>query len=373
MIIGVPKEIMPAEARVALTPAGAEVLRQAGHRVLIETDAGTISGFSDASFTAVGAVIVADKRQLFDTAEMIMKVKEPLAEEFDLFHAGQVLFTFLHLASKPELTRALLARGVVGIAYETIEAPDRSLPLLTPMSEIAGRLAVQVGAAFLQRPHGGKGTLLGGIPGVEPAQVVVLGGGVVGTNAAKMAVGTGARVTVLDRSAQRLAYLDDLFDSRVTTIMSNSYSIASWVQRADLFISGVLVPGARAPKLVTEAMVRTMEPGSVIVDVAVDQGAAVETIDHGTTHDDPVYLKYGVVHYAVANMPGAVPRTSTLALTNATLEYALLLANEGWRQAARLHPGLARGLNTAAGHILYPAVADAHGLTAVPLEDVLEG
>jgi alanine dehydrogenase len=370
MIIGVAKEIKNNENRVALTPAGTETLKKAGHTVLVEKNAGIGSGFSDDSYAAAGADIVADKRALFDEAEMIMKVKEPLKPEYELFHPGQILFTYLHLAPEPELTKALLARKVVGIAYETIER-GHTLPLLTPMSEVAGRMAVQVGAHCLEKPFGGKGILLGGVPGVEPAQVVIVGGGVVGFNAAKMAVGMGARVTVIDRSADRLVYLDDVFSGRVTTVMSNSYNIACWVKKADLLIGAVLLPGAKAPKLVSEEMVKTMEPGSVIVDVAIDQGGSVETIDRVSTHDNPTYVRHGVVHYSVANMPGAVARTSTLALTNATIEYALRIADLGWQEALRADPGFAKGLNVYDGKVTFKGVADAHKLPLTPVASVL--
>jgi alanine dehydrogenase len=372
MIIGVAKEIKNNENRVALTPAGTEMLVKAGHTVLVEVNAGMGSGFTDESYVAAGAKIISDKKHLFDTAEMIMKVKEPLKPEYDLFHEGQILFTYLHLAPEPELTRALLDKKVVGIAYETIEDAHHSLPLLMPMSEVAGRMSVQIGAQFLEKPHGGKGILLGGVPGVEPAQVVIIGGGIVGTNAAKMALGMGARVTLLERSVDRMRELDDIFGGRVVTVMSNSYNIASWVQKADLLIGAVLVPGARAPKLVSEDMVKTMQPGSVIVDVAIDQGGSIETIDRVTTHSDPVYSKHGVVHYAVANMPGAVARTSTFALTNATTPYALQIANKGYRQAILDDAGLAKGVNVINGKLTYQAVAEALKLPLTPLEAALK-
>jgi len=371
MIIGVAKEIKNNENRVALTPAGTETLKAAGHTVLVEVGAGVGSGISDAAYEKAGAKIIADKRRLFDEAEMIMKVKEPLASEYDLFHAGQILFTYLHLAPEPALTRALLDKQVVGIAYETIEGPNRSLPLLAPMSEVAGRMSVQIGAQFLEKQWGGKGILLGGVPGVESAQVVIIGGGGVGTNAAKMAVGLGARVTIIDKSIDRLNYLDDLFGGRVVTIMSNSYNIACWVRKADLLIGAVLLRGAKAPKLVSEEMVKSMEPGSVIVDVAIDQGGSVATIDRVTTHSDPVYVKHGVIHYAVANMPGAVARTSTFALTNATIDYALQIANKGYRQAVKDNPGLAKGVNVVNGKVTYQAVAEALGLEYTPLAEAL--
>jgi alanine dehydrogenase len=372
VIIGVAKEIKNNENRVGLTPAGTEALCKAGHTVMIEKDAGIGSGFSDESYQKAGGVIIADKKQLFDKAEMIIKVKEPLESEYDLFHEGQIVYTYLHLAPEPHLTKALLDKKVIGIAYETIEGPNRSLPLLSPMSEVAGRMSIQIGAQFLEKTWGGKGILLGGVAGVEPAQVVIVGGGIVGTNAAKMAVGMGARVTIIDRSIDRLRYLDDIFGGRVTTEMSNSYNIANCVKKADLVVGCVLLPGAKAPKLVTEDMVKTMQPGSVIVDVAIDQGGSVETIDRVTTHSEPTYTKYGVVHYAVANMPGAVARTSTLALTNATLDYALQIANKGWRQAVLDNAFLAKGVNVLNGKVTYKAVADGLNLEYVPLESLLK-
>jgi alanine dehydrogenase len=372
VIIGVAKEIKNNENRVALTPAGTEALCAAGHTVLVENEAGVGSGFTNESYQKAGAKIISDKKNLFDSADMIIKVKEPLESEYGLFHENQILFTYLHLAPEPELTKALLANKVVGIAYETIEGPNRSLPLLSPMSEVAGRMAVQIGAQYLEKQNGGKGILLGGVPGVEPAQVVIVGGGIVGTNAAKIAVGMGARVTVLDRSAERLNYLDDLFRGQVVTIMSNSYNIGCWVRKADLLIGAVLLPGAKAPKLVTEDMVKGMTPGSVIVDVAIDQGGSVETIDRVTTHSDPTYVKHGVVHYSVANMPGAVARTSTMALTNATLDYALQIANKGYLQAVKENEGLAKGVNVIAGKVTYKAVADSLNLAFTPLSTLLK-
>jgi alanine dehydrogenase len=371
MIIGVVKEIKNNEARVGLTPAGAADLCKAGHTVLVELGAGFGSGFSDESYIKVGASIVADKKALFDRSEMIIKVKEPIPVEYDLFHEGQILFTYLHLAPEPALTQALLSKKIIGIAYETIVGRNNTLPLLSPMSEVAGRMAVQIGAQMLEKPWGGKGILLGGVPGVESGEVVIIGGGIVGTNAAKVAVGMGARVTILDKSGDRLAYLDDIFGGRVTTVMSNSYNIAKWVAKADLLVGAVLVPGAKAPKLVSEEMVKAMEPGSVIVDVAIDQGGSVETVDHATTHSDPTYTKYGVVHYSVANMPGAVARTSTLALTNATLPYALQIATKGWKQALKDDAGLARGLNVYNGHVTFKAVANEQNLPYTSVEEVL--
>lgn len=362
MIIGTAKEIKNNENRIGLTPAGAEALVKAGHRVLVEQNGGVGSGFSDESYQTVGAEIVADKKKLFDTAEMMIKVKEPLPEEYDLFHEGQVLFTYLHLAPEPELTKALLAHRVTGIAYETVTGPNRTLPLLAPMSEIAGRMSIQLGAQFLESQYGGSGVLLGGVSGVAAGQVVIVGGGVVGMNAAKMAVGLGARVTVIDLSIDRLRYLDDIFGGRVCTVMSNSYNIAEWAKQADLLVGAVLIPGAKAPKLVTEDMVKQMKKGSVIVDVAIDQGGAVETSDHCTTHEKPIFVKHGVIHYSVANIPGAVARTSTLALTNATLPYALRIANKGWKTACAEDAGLARGINTVEGYLSNAAVADALGM-----------
>lgn len=371
MIIGVAKEIKNNENRVGLTPAGTDVLCKSGHTVLIEKGAGEGSSFSDAAYEKAGAKIIADKKELFDRSEMIIKVKEPLASEYGLFHQGQILFTYLHLAPEPELTQALLAKKVTGIAYETIVGRNNTLPLLSPMSEVAGRMSVQIGAQFLEKPWGGKGVLLAGVPGVEQAQVVIIGGGIVGTNAAKMALGMGARVTVIDRSAERLVYLDDIFGGRVTTVMSNSYNIGKWVQQADLLVGAVLIPGAKAPKLVTEEMVQSMEAGSVIVDVAIDQGGSVETIDRVTTHSDPTYVKHGVVHYSVANMPGAVAQTSTMALTNSTLPYALAIANKGWRNALIEDTGLAKGLNVCDGKLTFKAVADDQNLPYTPVEEML--
>jgi alanine dehydrogenase len=370
MIVGVPKEIKNNESRVAITPAGVEAMRKAGHTVFIEHNAGIGSGISNEAFQKAGAEILPTAKDVFSRADMIMKVKEPLAAEYDLFKPGQILFTYLHLAPEPELTKALLAKEVTGIAYETIEV-GRSLPLLTPMSEVAGRMSIQIGAQFLEKPYGGKGILLGGVPGVEPAQVVIVGGGIVGTNAAKMAIGMGARVTILDNSAERMRYLDDLFSGQVVTVMSNSYNIASWVAKADLLVGAVLLPGAKAPKLVSEEMVKTMSPGSVIVDVAIDQGGSVATIDRVTTHSEPTYVKHGVIHYAVANMPGAVARTSTFALTNATLDYALQIANKGWKKSIAENEALAKGLNVVGGKLTYKAVADALGMQYTPWKDAV--
>lgn len=362
MRIGCPKEIKAQEGRVGLTPAGVDALIRAGHTVFLEKDAGLASGFADQEYTGVGAQILPTAREVYGAAEMIVKVKEPLAPEYALLREGQILFTYLHLAPDPEQTRALLEKKVTGIAYETVQLADGSLPLLAPMSEVAGRLSIQTGARLLEANCGGRGILLGGVTGVERANVVIVGGGNVGTNAAKMAVGLGANVTILDISSRRLAYLDDIFNGRVQTLLSNSYNIANAVRSADLVVGCVLIPGAKAPKLVTEEMVKTMRPGSVLVDVAIDQGGSIESIDRITTHSDPYFVKHGVLHYSVANMPGAVPRTSTLALTGATLPYALKIANLGAEAACRADPALMKGLNTYRGHLTFRAVAEAQGL-----------
>lgn len=362
MRIGCPKEIKAQEGRVGLTPAGADALIRAGHSVYMEKDAGLNSGFSDQEYISLGAQILPTAKEVYDIAEMIIKVKEPLAPEYDLLHEGQILFTYLHLAPDPEQTQALLKKKVTGIAYETVQLNDRSLPLLSPMSEVAGRLSIQTGARLLESNCGGRGVLLGGVTGVEKANVVIVGGGNVGTNAAKMAVGLGANVTILDVNAKRLAYLDDIFGGRIQTLLSNSYNIALAVKNADLVVGCVLIPGAKAPKLVTEEMVKTMRPGSVLIDVAIDQGGSIESIDRITTHADPYFVKYGVLHYSVANMPGAVPRTSTLALTGATLPYALKIANLGAENACKADPALMKGLNTYNGHLTFQAVAEAQGL-----------
>lgn len=370
MIIGTVKEIKDHEFRVGLTPAGCLALKEAGHTVLVESDAGKGSNFSDEEYNSVGAQILT-KKEVFDNSDMIIKVKEPLSSEYDMFHKGQILFTYLHLAPEPELTAALLRNKVIGIAFETVRDANNSLPLLSPMSRVAGRMSVQIGAHYLEKQYGGKGMVLGGVPGVEPAQVVIIGGGTVGLNAAKMAVGLGAKVAVLDMNPERLSYIDDLFNGRVETIASNSFEAAVWAKKADLLISCVLIPGAMAPKVIKEYMVKEMKKGSVIVDVAIDQGGGVETIDHVTTHTDPIYIKYGVIHYAVANIPGAVPMTSTIALANSTLPYALRIANKGWKQALQEDLGLAQGLNTANGKITCKAVAQARNLPYTPLSEIL--
>ena len=362
MRIGCPKEIKAQECRVGLTPAGVDAFVRNGHEVFIEHNAGLLSGFPDEEYMALGAKILPTAKEVYDTADMIIKVKEPLEPEYELLREGQILFTYLHLAPDPEQTQALLRKKITGIAYETVQLADRSLPLLQPMSEVAGRLSIQVGARLLESNCGGRGILLGGVTGVERAKVVIVGGGNVGTNAAKMAVGLGANVTVIDLNSKRLAYLDDIFGGRVQTLLSNSYNIARAVKNADLVVGCVLIPGAKAPKLVTEERVMTMKPGSVLVDVAIDQGGSIETIDRITTHADPYFVKHGVIHYSVANMPGAVPRTSTLALTGATLPYALKIANLGAEEACRRDPALMKGLNTYNGHLTFKAVADDQGL-----------
>lgn len=373
MIIGVPKEIKNNENRVAITPAGVTDFVKHGHTVYIENSAGVGSGILNGEYTKAGAQIVDTAKEVFDIADMIIKVKEPLDAEYDLFKEGQILFTYLHLAPAPQLTKALLDKKIIGIAYETIQLEDGSLPLLIPMSEVAGRMSVQIGAQFLEKHEGGKGILLGGVPGVEPAKVVIIGGGIVGTNAAKMAAGSGAQVTILDKNARRLAYLDDIFEGRVKTIMSNEYNIAKEVKDADLVIGAVLVAGAKTPKLVSEAMIKEMGEGSVVVDVAIDQGGSIETIDKITTHDEPVYKKYGVLHYAVANMPGAVARTSTFALTNATIDYALEIADKGYKKALKENKALRNGLNVIDGKLTFQAVAKALGLPYTEAETVLMG
>ena len=370
MIIGVPKEIKNNENRVALTPAGVHSLKNAGHTVLIEKGAGIGSGFDDAEYTKEGAEIIDGAENVWAKADMIMKVKEPLSSEYKYFRQGLILFTYLHLAAEPELTKALKESGVIAIAYETVSV-NRTLPLLTPMSEVAGRMAAQIGAQFLQKNNGGQGILLAGVPGVNRGKVTIVGGGIVGTNAAKMAIGLGADVTIIDLSADRLRQLDDIFGNQVKTLMSNPYNIAEAVKEADLLIGAVLIPGAKAPKLVSEEMVKTMKPGSVIVDVAIDQGGIVETNDHVTTHDNPTFEKHGVIHYAVANMPGAVPRTSTIALTNVTVPFALQIANKGVFKAISENPSLKLGVNVAAGEITFEAVAKDLGYNYVPVEEAL--
>ena len=368
MVVGVPREIKVGEQRVALTPAGARALSEAGHRVLVEAGAGAGSGFRDEEYTQAGAE-PADVGAVWSRAELVLKVKEPLAEEVPRIREGQTLFTYLHLAPVPELVRALQARGVLAIAYETVERADGSLPLLTPMSEVAGRLAVQEGAHYLGRAYGGRGILLSGVPGVPRGNVVILGAGTVGINAAKVALGLGADVALLDINLDRLRAADDLFNGRVVTLSSNAFNIEQAAHRADLLVGGVLVAGAKAPRLVTGAVVARMKPGAVIVDVAVDQGGCVETI-RPTTLPEPVYTLHGVLHYGVTNMPALVPRTSTFALTNATLPYALTLARKGALRAVRESAELARGVNLWRGRVVYPAVAAAVGETPLPVDQL---
>lgn len=363
MLIGVPTEIKNNEFRVAATPAGVAELTLHGHDVLVQAGAGDGSSFPDDEYAAAGATIVADAAEVWARAALILKVKEPVAAEYPLIRDGQVLFTYLHLAADRPLTDALIGSGATAIAYETVQLPDRSLPLLSPMSEIAGRLSAQVGANHLMRANGGRGLLLGGVPGTPKGRVVVIGGGVAGEHATTMALGMGADVTVFDISLPRLRALDARFDGRVTTLRSSSHAIAAALADADLVIGSVLIPGASAPKLVTDAMVADMQPGSVLVDIAIDQGGCFEG-SHPTTHDDPTFRVHDAVYYCVANMPGAVPRTSTISLTNATLPYAVAIANRGWEQATTDDPALAAGVNVHAGEVVNAAVAAAHGLAA---------
>ena len=367
MKIGVPKEIKTNENRVALVPAGALSLVSAGHTVMVEKGAGEGSGFLDELYVKAGAQIASDAAAVWKSAEMIMKVKEPIEREWPMMRKDQVIFTYFHFAADEKLTKAHIASGAVCIAYETVELPSRELPLLTPMSEVAGRMAVQEGAKYLEKIFGGRGILLGGVPGVLPAKVVILGGGVVGINAAKIAAGMGAHVVILDLSLERLRYLSDVMPANVQLLHSNRFAILEQIIEADLVVGGVLVPGAKAPKLIRREDLKTMQPGSVIVDVAVDQGGCVETIKP-TTHENPTYVVDGVIHYGVANMPGAVPRTSTFALTNATLPYALQLANKGWKKALKENPALLKGLNMVGGKVTYPAVGESFGIPVEPAE-----
>jgi alanine dehydrogenase len=372
MKIGLPKEIKDNEYRVGLTPAGVNALINAGHEVFVENRAGEGSGFGNELYEKEGATILQTADEVWQTGDMIVKVKEPIAPEYPRMRKDQLLFTYLHLAPEFELTKQMMERGITGVAYETITDKQGRLPLLTPMSEVAGRMSVQVGATFLEKMNGGKGILLGGVPGVPAANVVILGGGVVGTEAAKMAVGLGAKVTIIDINLDRLRQLDDIFLSKVQTVASSRYSIHEAISHADVVIGGVLVVGAAAPKLVTRDMLKDVPSGSVLVDVAVDQGGCFETT-HATTHSNPTYYEEGVLHYCVANMPGAVPRTSTFALTNATLPYALALANKGFEQAIRDDEGLKEGVNTYAGKLTYEAVATSQDLEFTPLETLIDG
>lgn len=370
MIVGVPQEIKPNECRIALVPAGAQALVVRGHTVLVQKNGGLGSGFTDDMYSSAGAEIVADASEIWARADMIMKVKEPIASEYPLMRDGQIVFTYFHFAADETLTRAVLDSGCVAIAYETVQLPTGELPLLTPMSEVAGRMAIQEGARYLEKAHGGLGCLLGGVPGVLPAEVVILGGGVVGSNAAKIAAGFGAHVTILDIDLDRLRYLSDVMPANVDTYYSNRHNILEQIARADLLIGAVLLPGAKAPNLVLREDLKLMKDGSVLVDVAVDQGGCVETVKP-TTHADPTYVVEGVIHYCVANMPGAVPRTSTLALTNATFPYAMQLAEQGWEAACRANQSLALGVNAAGGQLTYEAVGKAFDLPSVSLADVL--
>ena len=370
MIIGLPKEIKDKEARVGLTPAGVKTLHDSGHTILVEKDAGEGSGIPDDQYRGARGEIVDSADEVWERAEMIVKVKEPVEPEYKRMREGQLLFTYLHLAPDPHLTQVMLDRKVTGVAYETITNDEGHLPLLTPMSEVAGRMSVQIGAHYLQKSEGGRGVLMGGVPGVLPAKVVIVGGGVVGVNALKMAVGLGANVHVLDKNLDRLRYLDDIFGAKIRTLSSNPYTVQEAIANADLVIGGVLIPGAAAPKLVTREMLVTMHKGAVIVDVAVDQGGCIETTKP-TTHSNPTYYVDDVLHYCVTNMPGAVPRTSTFALTNATLPYALKLANKGFKDAIAKDKNLRNGVNTYQGKLTYGAVAESQGIAFTPIEDLL--
>lgn len=366
MIIGIPKEIKNNENRVALTPAGAKELVKRGHTVYVQHTAGENSGFPNSAYETVGAKILPSINDVYQTAEMIVKVKEPIAVEYPLVRKGQLVFTYFHFASDEKLTLAMMDSGSVCLAYETVENPDGTLPLLIPMSEVAGRMSIQEGARFLEKPQGGKGILLGGVPGVKPARVLVLGGGIVGYNAALMAAGMGADVTIADISLPRLRHLEEVMPANVRTLYSSTHNIETELPATDLVIGAVLIPGAKAPHLITKEMLGLMKPGSVLVDVAIDQGGCFET-SHPTTHADPVYTVDGIVHYCVANIPGAVPQTSTLALTNATLPYVLELADKGWKEACKEDKTLYPGLNIIEGQIVYPAVAEAFGLPCYPV------
>lgn len=370
MIIGVPKEIKNNENRVALTPAGVSEFVKNGHQVYVQKTAGNGSGFSDEEYTEAGASMLSTIEEVYAIAEMIIKVKEPIESEYKLIKKGQLLFTYFHFASYEPLTNAMIESGAVCLAYETVEKADRSLPLLVPMSEVAGRMSIQEGAKYLEKPLGGRGILLGGVPGVKPADVVVLGGGIVGTQAAKMAAGLGAHVTIMDISIPRLRQLDDIMPANVQTLYSNGYNIKQAIKTADLVIGGVLIPGAKAPHLITRDMLKLMKKGAVLVDVAVDQGGCFETTK-ATTHAEPTYVVDDVIHYCVANMPGAVPYTSTLALTNATLPYALQLANKGWKEACNQNIELRLGLNVVDGKVVYKGVSEAFNLPYTPVEDIL--
>lgn len=370
MVIGIPKEIKPEENRIAIVPGGVETVVHRGHKVVIEKGAGIGSGFSDSEFIKAGAQIVKNHEELFMKSELILKVKEPLPQEYRFLREGQILFTYLHLAASEKLTRNLLKRKIVGIAYETVQTEDGLLPLLAPMSEIAGRMAPQEGAKYLEETYGGRGILLGGVAGVPPANVVILGGGNVGYNAARIALGMGASVTLLDINPRKLRMLDEIFQGRVTTMIADNYNIRMVTGYADLLICAVLVPGAKAPRLITRKMLKTMRQGAVIVDVSIDQGGCLET-SRPTTHSEPIYKEEGIIHYAVSNMPGAVPRTSTRALTLNTLPYVLEIADKGWKKAAVENPALAKGINLVEGKITHQAVADTFNLPYTPLNEIL--
>jgi len=370
MIVGILGEIKAEENRVSMTPAGVEVMNLNGHRVLVEKESGSGSGFSDDMYKAAGAEIIDGPKEIYERSEMVMHVKEPLPSEYDLIREGQIVFTYLHLAAAEELTHALIKSKSVNIAYETIQKPDGSLPLLTPMSEVAGRMAIQQGAKYLEMVHGGHGVLLGGVPGVDPGTVLIIGGGIVGINAAKMACGLGAKVYLLDMSLDRLRYLSDVMPANCILLYSSPAVIRHLVTVADVVVGAVLIPGAKAPKLVSRDMLKTMRPGTVLVDVAIDQGGCFET-SKATTHSDPIYTVDGIVHYCVANMPGGVPKTSTMALTNATLPYAVAIANKGWKQAMRESEEIKKGANVVDGHVTYQAVAEAFNLNHVPVDSLL--
>ncbi len=370
MIVGVLKEIKAEENRVCMTPAGVEIMRQNGHEVLVEASAGVGSGFENETYKAAGAEIVESAQEIFKRAGMVMHVKEPLPAEYDLIRQDQIVFTYLHLAAAEELTNVLIKSGSINIAYETIQKPDGSLPLLTPMSEVAGRMAIQQGAKYLEMAQGGHGVLLGGVPGVDPGTVVIIGGGIVGINAAKMACGLGAKVYLLDMNLERLRYLSDVMPSNCFLLMSKPTTVRRLIKEADVLVGAVLIPGAKAPKLVTREMLKTMKKGAVLVDVAIDQGGCFETAK-ATTHNEPIYTVEGVVHYCVANMPGAVPKTSTLALTNATLPYAVEIANKGWQKAMRENNEIKLGANVVKGKVTYQGVADAFGLEYTSIDTLL--
>nr|MBC8362258.1 alanine dehydrogenase [Candidatus Desulfatibia profunda] len=371
MIVGILKEIKTEEHRVCMIPAGVEVMKHHGHTVLVEKSAGMDSGFKDSDYVSAGAEIIKTPAEIYNRAGMIMHVKEPLPPEYDLIRKGQIIFTFLHLAASEELTRVLIKRRSVNIAHETIQKSDGSLPLLTPMSEVAGRMAIQQGAKYLEIAHGGEGVLLGGVPGVNSGTVVIIGGGVVGTQAAKTACGLGARVYVLDTNLERLRYLSDIMPRNCFPLMSTPATIRELIQKADVIVGAVLIPGAKAPRLITRAMLKSMKKGAVIVDVAIDQGGCFET-SRPTTHNDPIYTVDGIIHYCVANMPGGVAKTSTLALTNATLPYAVEIADKGWKRAFKENPEIKLGANVVNGKVTYKGVADAFGLKYVPIDSLLE-